>query len=69
MTVWVGAAYTHTSRSLKSENTVSISSAEYSTSAIRRMYSPNSIASPSPIRWEREQMVRVASASDRPPAK
>ena len=69
MTVWVGAAYTHTSRSLKSENTVSISSAEYSTSAISRMYSPNSMASPSPIRWAREQIVRVASASDSPPAK
>jgi hypothetical protein len=33
------------------------------------MYSPNSIASPSPIRCERAQMVRVASASDSPPAK
>ena len=69
ITVWVGAAYTHTSRSGKSVKTLVISSAEYSTSAISLMYSPNSIASPSPIRCERAQMVRVASASDRPPAK
>ncbi|CFS71044.1 Uncharacterised protein [Mycobacterium tuberculosis] len=33
------------------------------------MYSPNSIASPSPIRCEREQIARVASRSDSPPAK
>ncbi|SKU75295.1 Uncharacterised protein [Mycobacteroides abscessus subsp. abscessus] len=37
MTVCDGAAYTHTSRSGKSANTVLSSSAEYSTSAISRM--------------------------------
>ncbi|CAG6907655.1 hypothetical protein PICSAR240_03187 [Mycobacterium avium subsp. paratuberculosis] len=69
MTVWLGAAYTHTSRPGKSANTVLSSSAEYSTRAMNRMYSPNSIASPSPIRCEREQITRVASASESPPEK
>ena len=44
-----------------------MSSALYSTSAIRRMSSPVSVASPSPMSRERWQMTRVASSSESPP--